>query len=470
MTLIGPKRTFGKGESREQNAIIKVYSAAELKVALTKVYGLPNGVGTIQIAGDITITEPIKLRQFVVSESAPREIIIQSVGGARIYNGNTTSGSYNYNQAGNTEIPVFDFGVCDDQQKVSKYTFKDLIINNDTSRPFGAFVAGDLDGNTDFDATSFMTLVTITNLKLTNVRNVFAAYDTSATFGGFILGYAPRIEGLVFKITETVFTDLKLNSANFASFSGLFNNITTWNIIESLTYRFTINTNRGLISNSISAVSPIINLVEYPGVTTLPSSTPQNGSGNVITGCTIGTDFTDTSFTFINCDFFNNLGRGSTLIPTVNTNNSFIVYNNAKQLDVSSGVLDEDFVVKASYSVYTNGVPNLPGTFDERIYITNLQQNSNYEVNWRLSVRERSTDKCNTYHIKTNLKRTTAANGIIVSSSTISASEEFFTLTGLIPVASINGCYIAPTLGAGNLLDVACTIEIIGYKIPSNLI
>jgi hypothetical protein len=464
MTLIGPKRTFGKGESREQNAIIKVYSAAELKVALTKVYGLPNGVGTIQIAGDITITEPIKLRQFVFGESAPREIIIQSVGGARIYNGNTTSGSYNYNQAGNTEIPVFDFGVCTSDNKVTKYTFKDLIINNDTSKPFGAFIGADLNGLTYPNFAQLCTL-TITNLKLHNVCNVYGVYDSTNTFNyrAGITCYSARIEGLLFRNVDVNVPSFNLANVYFYPYYGLFSNISVWNLGQRVSSNdhFVINTNYNFVANTFSAISGIVDIIKDPRNTNI---TPENGFGNTITGCEIGVDYRDTSFSFINCQFGSS--DSATLIPTKDTDDGLVFYNNAIQQDISGTVTDNDFVVKQTFTKYAQGVG--PGA--TTISFSVGKTNCNYEVNWYLSVRERSTGLCNTYHIKTNLKRGASGNPVVVSNTTVAASEEFFTLTGLIPSYSGGNIQIAPNAGAGNKLDAACTVEINGYKIFTNLI
>lgn len=468
MTLIGPKRIFGKGESREQNAIIKVYSAAELKKALTKVYRLPNGVGTIQIAGDITITEPIKLKQFVAGQSAPKEIIIQSVGGARIYNGNTSAGSYNYNQAGNTEIPLFDFGVCTTADKVTKYTFKDIIVNNDTSHPFGAFIGADLNGATYPSSFPQLCLITITNLKLHNVCNVYGVYDTTNTFdfASMIRCYSPRIEGLVFRNESALVPQFNLANVYFSPVYGLFSNISVWNPGQrsGVNDRFTINTNWGFVGNTFSAISALVDIIKDPRYSGyFPND---NGFANTITGCEIYTDFRDISFSFVNCTF--GTDKSATLIPTKDPNGScLVVYNNAAQTALDGTITDNNFVVKQTFTKYLQGEGN-------PISISVNHTNYNYEVNWYLSVRERSTGLCNTYHIKTNLKRGASGNAIIVSNTTVAASEEFFTLTGIIPVITPSGTLsfleIAPNAGAGNLLDAACTVEIHGYKIFSNLI
>lgn len=474
MTLLGPKRAFGKGERREQNAVIKVYSANELKVALTKVYGLPNGVGTIQIAGDITITEPIKLRQFLVDESAPREIIIQSVGGARIYNGNKTTSSYSYNQTGNNEIPVFDFGKSSATNKVTRYTFKDLIINNDTSRPFGSFIAVDLAGTTT--SARRICLINISNIKLNNVWNVFASYDSTGTFfyRASVGAFSARIDGLTFRNTDASIISFNLNNFYFSLSYGVFSNITVWNNAQKYsTDLFNINTNYVFVSNVFQSISAFVNINPDPRNTAI---LPLNGSGNVITGCEIANWFPDTSFALINCT---TPGTNVTnIFPTTSASssnnaprNAFQLVGDAAQADLTGTVLDTDFVTDMTVCFFSNGAA-VPGQI-EQMRIGYLQDDSNYEINWHISAKLRSTNETNIYHIKTNAK---VIGGVysIVSNTTVSTSEEFLGLTGLTPTVTAgpptSAFVIDPTVTSSTLLDVACVAHIKGFRVPAGIL
>lgn len=468
MSLVGPNRTFGKGERREQNAVIKVYSANELKVALTKVYQLPNNVGTIQIAGDITITEPIKLKVDPKSFERPKEIIIQSIGGARIYNGGAETGNYNYNIVGNTSIPVFDFGDIFGLGNIYvKFTFKDIIVNNITSEPFGSFIGIDLVGRSA--NTWFTPVIEITNLKVNNVWSLVSCYDSTNTFGGqsHIVMYGAKINGVSIKNDNTSITGFYLSNSHLGIEYGNFSNFGVLNDADQGIAPFAssndlvIVTNGFINNNNIYSISTNIRIENGARSYTGYLADYPDGQGNTISGADITDTFPTKSFNYVNCRHLVNI---SALFVTENTQESLITSAIAKQTDISGNVLDTDFVVDTTFCKYTNGLG------EQILALEGASSNlndANYEVNWHLSIRERTTGLTNCYHIKTNCK---GIAGIItvISNTTVSSSEEFFTLTGITPAVGSGGIEINPTAGAANLLDVACVIHIKGYKILSN--
>jgi len=453
MTLSGPKRAFGKGERREQNAVIKVYSVAELKVALTKVYGLPNGVGTIQIAGDITISEPIKLKQFVYPETGPREIIIQSVGGARIYNGSRVASNYNYNAPLNTNIPVFDFGTGYgvDAQLVTRYTFKDIQVNSFASPSFGAFIAADLNSPLATMGVSILGIINISNIKLNNVWNLFAAYDTSGAFTGDIVAVGARVDSVLVRNTDADIISFSYNNTYFATGYGVISNISVWNLYERellASNLFSISTSENFVYNTFQGIGLKTEIVPDP----LGAGGFPQGYGNTFYGGEVVAAQANDSFAFINSKVS---GTGAiNIFPATTGDTSFNIVSPAQQ---TGSRTDLDFLVDSKYSVYRQG--------GSQIVVTDLPDDGEWEINWHVTVRRRTTDETNTYHIKTNYRKT-AGTGVIVSNNTIAASEEFLGLIGLFP--SPDPPFIQPTLGAEEL-DVDAVIHITGRGISSSV-
>lgn len=406
--ITAPSRAFGVGETKSQNAVIKVYSAAELKAALTKVYQLPSGIGTIEIAGDIVITEPIKLRQFRATDKLkPSEIIIKAISGARIINGNTTAGTYNYDGLGiNTEIPVFDFGevgnntaVIPDPVANCKYTFMDINVNATTARNFGAFVAWGGTNNTYF---AYAAPILLNNINLNNVNAVFGLYNKEN-----ITVRASLI------IQSAVVNDLKIN------------NVSGQNI-----YLFT-RVGIGLYYCSFTGIDNYITF----GVTNrllidLSSGYIPKYSYNTFISCGMPIEVTGADYktsTYINCTLINGLSGGVTVgsdtnaFPSLTRKEGTVVY--------TRNLFDADITYESTYAV--NNFGNQP--ID--VNIATLD-NTLYQINWKLNVRYTGTGLTNEYNMITHV-RVSAGTATIVSNTTLSASEEVTTLIGLIPVVAV---------------------------------
>lgn len=456
--LTAPNRIFGKGESREQNAIIKVYSVQELKNALTKIYSFKGGIGTIQIAGDITISEPIQLKQFIEGEAAPKEIIIQSIAGARILNGNKAAGDWDYDMVGNTEIPVFDIGsgrFAAESQLIVKYTFLDLIINSDTSRPFGAFLASELSnrGGT-FD--ELLGEIKISNIKLFNVHALLAAYSKMNVFTKNSTAVTPNITGVSLRNTSSLISEFYFNNAHFGIIYGLVNNVGTWN-----------KDNRADNSNIMNIYTSNLfryNSFESIGLRTKILADPnalfffENGFANTFSGGEIIDFPANDSFAFSNTIFSGQLfSSGNTIIPTRGPSGAFNIVTPTEPI---TGTIN--FVVENTFCLYKEIVGSGSLTTGP------LPKNSEYEVNWHLTIKRRATDEVNTYHIKTNVRRVTG-NLVIVSNNTIAASEEFLGMTGLIPVVGFTALNISPVLGS-ETLDVSVVVKMTGKMLPQPLI
>ena len=483
--LTAPNRIFGRGESREQNAIIKVYSVQELKNALTKIYSFKGGIGTIQIAGDITISEPIQLKQFIEGEAAPKEIIIQSIAGARILNGNKTAGDWDYDMPGNTEIPVFDigqgrqaFGLPRIPQPVVKYTFLDLVINSDTSRPFGAFLVANLFDNWP-TFLRFLPEVKINNLKLFNVHNLFACYYRPDPFpvDVIISLVTPNINGVSVRNTDPSIGSFYLNTPAFGFFNGVFSNFgaLNWDDKYLTTNHLKIYTNDGFYNNTFNGIGLLTEILDDPAIS-IGNSLRNNGQGNtLIGGELISFPKNNWSFSFINCGIPNLNGQGFgaqnfSVFPTgygprtgvdlgLESRNSFNIVT--PNFTPNSAV--ENFTVESTFCQYTeerNATVSLQSSF------VSIPENSEYEVNWHFTVRKRSTNQVNTYHIKTNVRRETG-NITIISNNTIAASEEFLGLGSIFPVSFGSGMYIRPYLSATEELDVSCVVKMTGRGLPT---
>lgn len=466
--LTAPNRIFGKGESREQNAIIKVYSVQELKNALTKIYSFKGSIGTIQIAGDITISEPIQLKQFIEGEAAPKEIIIQSIAGARILNGNKAAGDWDYDMTGNTEIPVFDVGFGRgidlftgaplESQLIVKYTFLDLVINSDTSRPFGAFIAAKtFSPNVPLNIkTLSLGEIKINNIKLFNVHTLLAGYSTDSSFASIVTAVTPNIDGVSVRNTSSIISEFYFNNAYFGIIYGLVNNVGTWNKDNRADNSNIMNiyTSNLFRYNSFESIGLRTKILEDPNATFFF----ENGFANTFSGGEIIDFPANDSFAFSNTIFSGQLfSSGNTIIPTRGPSGAFNIVTPTEPI---TGTIN--FVVENTFCLYKEIVGSGSLTTGP------LPKNSEYEVNWHLTIKRRATDEVNTYHIKTNVRRVTG-NLVIVSNNTIAASEEFLGMTGLIPVVGFTALNISPVLGS-ETLDVSVVVKMTGKMLPQPLI
>lgn len=461
MIIPGAKRAFGVGETKGQNAVIKVYSAAELKAALTKVYQLPSNVGTIEIAGDIVITEPIKLRRFLFGESAPKEIIIQAVSGAKIINGRTTiDQGYTWNDTGNTGIPIFDFGVISiTPNPLTKYTFKDLTINTESAYPFGAIVAGDI--NTA--STGNLGLITLTNIKMFNVASLFGAYDSSGVFtvNKYITILNPKVQDILYRNSSAFsMTTTYFNSNRAGCYAGNITGIGVWNTAQQAQTEdsFTINNNLKLIDCNFTNIFANV-------IVTVPDRT-RVGQGNTLSGIAeISSTNQEAGFSYINT----NLPSGS---PST---------GNSTYLKTISATQAFGYGTGRIVSSPTGSITTTPNTFSFigysagngaaiNIDFDNATIYSHYIVDWSIVIKQVATELVNAYNIKTTLSITNAGVGTILDNSTQYAFEQILAtgLTGLIP--SWNNATrvlsIAPAVGV-TALNCVCNITVTGLKHPN---
>lgn len=467
MAISGPQRAFGKGEAKSQNAVIKVYSASELRVALTKVYQLRGGVGTIEIAGDIVITEPIVLRQFNSNESQPREIIIQAVAGARIVNGRTVQNDagYFYNQTNNTNIPVFDFGkvlgfdpTFDVKLfSVCKYTFKDLIINSYNSTiPFGALIAADTYGTLGYVATT-----TVVNVTAYNIWNIYAGYDsTNATTGINALSFNNKIDGFKYcNRPGNLITTTSLNNLSFSQQNGLFNNIGIAVLanIADVQNKFRIINNSNFSLNNISSVSAPVTIISTVNAVT---GSPQFGTGNVISGATIENSEYDTGFSYITTSSTTN--AINTVFATSSALGAVSNISEARITDAALAFLENTQAVNTTYTLYSNGNGAL-------MRLDDLPNNSFYEVTWALSVKYAVSGLINNYCFKSSVRTNAVGVGTIINNSTIYASEEVVgTLIGIIPFFDALNTTFAIAPSDTTPLRIQCTLTVIinGLRLP----
>jgi hypothetical protein len=453
MSLITkPNRAYAVGETKSQNAVIKVYSVADLKRALTQVYQLPNGVGTIEIATDITITEPIKLRQFAQEEVQPREIIIQGVSGTRIINGNKTNGtSYNYNQTGNSNIPVFDFepaiftevGKC-------KYTFKDLIFNSQTAKPFGSIIAADVK--------NFGTIVPITlqNIKANNIWNIFAAYDPTGSFPNQVRAYGIKIDDFKFSNYDSSITEFSYNSVNFASLNAIISNVAPQDFL--LATNTSPSNNYMNIWNVVNFVrNSFINIFTPIKISVIPPGT-STGDSNTTLNCNILPNSYSSGFSHITAQNFN----GTRLNQIFESNLATAAHNIIAEAEIndSASVLQEiSQVTKTTFNQHTNGSGAI-------IVIDQLPPNGHYEIDWVLAVKYDATGLTNNYHIKSTCRVNGSGIVTLTNNSTIYAFEEVLTLTGIIPTVNFNWIQIAPSDPTPLEIDCSCNITITGLRMP----
>jgi hypothetical protein len=460
MSLISkPNRAYAVGETKSQNAVIKVYSVADLKRALTQVYQLPNGVGTIEIATDITITEPIKLRQFANEEAQPREIIIQGVSGTRIINGNKTNGtSYNYNQAGNGNIPVFDLGLGVNATAISdiskcKYVIRDLVINTPNSKPFGAIVSANINGDQ-----RWLGPIAIQNIKAYNLWNVYAAYDTNpapfSTTDRIIL-VNTKLDDFKFANIDSSITEFSLNSEYTGSFGGLFANIGPLDPVLAYVTSPSINylhiwNNSSFAQNTFTSIFSIVKIDVGPLGTNY-------GSNNTIIGATLRPDSYGEGFTHITSGR-ESVSSTSAIFDTSSTRSAHNIIAEALIENSSSVVIEATQVTKTTYNVHTNG--------NTGMFIQDLQPNSHYEIDWVLAVKYDASGLTNNYHIKSTCRVDGLGSITLTNNSTIYAFEEVFTLINITPVSVGTAIVMSPTDPTPLEIDCSCNITITGLRMP----
>jgi hypothetical protein len=463
-SLVGkPNRFFGAGETREQNATIKVYSAAELKQALTRVYGLANGVGTIEIAGDIVLTGPIRLRRFAFGESGPREIIIRGVSGAKILNGRTDGyAGFAWNIAGVESFPIFDFGPVDGTNNpVSKYTICDLQIGSESGAPLGAVVAGDIALASTVSAND-IGLITLNNLKLFNVSAIFGAYDSTGAFAAnkLLSIINPKVTDILYRnsagsgLTTTFF-----NTSRIGCYSGSVRGIGVWNggQLYQSEDDLTISNNAKLQDCTFCDIFAIVR-IEVPTPTIV-------GQGNTISGVSqIASTDVAAGFSYINT----NLGAPSS------AGNTTLFRANSAELSAGSGTnVTADtpagqivtFSGQWEFAAFSRGGGQLISA-DLPDAITYCQ----YTVDFLVTVKIVNTGLLNSYHIRATVAIDAAGTGRLVSSTVVSASEESLTVSGLIPqwVNSLKRLSIAPTSPGGTgALACTCTVRMSGLKHPA---
>lgn len=441
--ITGPNRAFGIGETKSQNAVIKVYSAAELKSALTKIYQLPSGVGTIEIAGDIVITEPIKLRSFDALEAAPREIIIQSISGARILNGNqSASVTYNYNIAGYNYIPVFDFGIVNSNiTNNCKYTFKDLCINSPNAiLPFGALIGFGLGASTHQTAK-----IAVSNLKAYKLGMIFGAYSPISVFTQSIFAF------------NYIISDIAIDNSNCpAAITGLYvsspqlilqdSNISNYGVIDItyITPASTLFFNSGINQRCLLQNIKSLTLINGTGVSL----------GNTCINCTLTSNNALPYVDLINC-FLTTGGIGSkTQISTAgllgpSSKNAFTLYY---QFDTAT---------KASI----DQTHNIWSTSGNLYNIDTLLSNAgNYLLQYNITAAYGSGN-LNNYIIRASVRY---AGGIyiITSTSTDYAAEMITTFNTVFSVTA-GGIRLATSDATNGPYTITGSIKITGQGIIS---
>jgi hypothetical protein len=480
MSLIGrPNRAYGVGETKSQNAVIKVYTADELRRAITQVYQLPSGVGTIEIAGDIVITEPIKLQRYIEGIDKPREITFQGVSGVKIINGNKINDQgyrYYFNANNNRGIPIFDIDIGTNTTALlesnTKYNFKDLTINTEKAAPFGTLV-GCLFSTVAFAVSPVAGIdigtITISNIKAHNLGSIFGNYAIGANTSTQSRSYAKIINASVkdFIYSNTEASGLPFTSLNTESFGLYASNISNIQVasIAQLSFArndFVIADNEGLVNNTFNNIFANVNI-------TVPTAyTNAFGPGNTISAVHNIYD-TDprAGFSYLNTNLPGNSGSpwspsaATTYFKANSIQNSFGYGNNTAQGYVNSSDPGTGSAFHAGYIVTGAGgslaLVNLPDT------ITNIM----YDVDIRLIVQRQSTDTVNVYHIKTVLYVDSSGTVSSIVSTTISAQENanFTVLTGMIPTYNnaTRELRISPSVG-GEFLRVCANVTVVGSR------
>jgi len=485
MTLTGAKRAFGIGETKSQNAVIKVYTVDQLKNALTKIYELPSGIGTIEIAGDIVITEPIKLKRFRLSEDKVHDIIIQGVGGSKLINGNKSiNQGYNWNQSGNNAMPVFDFGTQANNGTNTnyllpniRYTFRDLIINTETAYPFGAIVATDIANlnNVAYVAESRVAYITFNNIQLYNVWNILGTYSSLNIFTGTSYYENLVVNNLLYLNSSNVefgLTGFNLNTPLVSISQSSITNIGVWTstFISNIENTFNIN---GYVENSnFTSIKARVNINTINNQTAIGGTIiPSNG--NLIAGAESIISTRPYGFNYLSTNLpataSGTTVGNSTFFAT--TNGDYAVgQGNSYGFSTTSGAGKTSTATSFEYVQYLYGTSTSRA---EWVLPTTLTYN-HYQIDWILTVKERSTGLINNYHFKSHLTIDEAGNGTLVSNSTIHADEQFTTLTDITPtwfplVKRISfRPYILPgPPGGASTINGVCNIKVTGLGHPN---
>lgn len=463
-SLIGkPNRFFGAGETREQNAVIKVYSAAELKQALTRVYGLANGVGTIEIAGDIVLTGPVRLKRFLFGESAPREIIIRGVSGAKILNGRTDGyAGFSWDIPGVESFPVFDFGPVDNAANpVMKYTIADLQIGSESGAPLGAVIAGDIVNASTVGAND-VGLITLSNLKLFNVSAIFGAYDSSGAFvtNKLINIINPKVTDILYRnSTGSGLTTMYFNTSRIGCYSGSINGIGVWNggQFSQAEDDFTVVNNARLQDCAFSNIYARVR-IEVPTPATV-------GQGNTIWAVSeIASTEVTAGFSYINTNLGTPSSAGNTTVFRANSAALSVGSGTNVTADTPTGQI-VTFSGQLEFAAFSRGggqliSADLPDTI----------MHCQYTIDFIVTAKVVSTGLLNSYHIRATVAIDAAGAGRLVSSTVVSASEEDLTVSGLIPSWNdpLKRLSIAPTSPGGlGAMAVTATVRMSGLKHPS---
>lgn len=442
----GPNRAFGVGELKSQNAVIKVYTATQIKNALTQIYKLPSGTGTIQICGDITLTSPIILKQFLADDQGPKEIIIEAIGGAKILNGRpTTTSAITY------ENVVFDMGETQplgaEYQNTCKYTFRNLNINSAEGQFFYGFLKWDSYNKRGGAAVNcYAGPVSLINFKCTKLMHIYLVdgatipardYLQSSSIDGFIIDN---------ETTSPAFNTCLINNATLVCLSNYFSNFTTSN------YSNLFFTSLGFYSQGDadpeSSGNVFVNIVIRFNI--FPSVTAANSYGRgTLIGCRAlieapragGWNIDNTSM------------KGT-------ENPSGVPYADGIRTQFAAGNLEAD-------ETYINGVDlvgfpqdtNNQATIEhthvfnsegnllvlvEEIRTPTLPTDSRYIVDWKISAIKVATNEVNSYNMQTTVKN---VGGVvtILDNTTIYAYEEVpGQVFGLNPAIVANKVYIAP--------------------------
>lgn len=439
--ITAPSRAFGVGETKSQNAVIKVYSAAELKAALTKLYQLRGGIGTIEIAGDIIITQAIELKQTIPPDSGPTEIIITAVSGAKILSGRAigSSGSLDASNAvfrmGDTQSSIYN--IC-------KYTFRNLNINSNNAWYFRALLLWNNRGGVAGP-------VRLDNVTLSRTLYVFDK-DSTGYAGADAVLQGSVVDGLTFDSNGEIpaASVLTLNAISCVNCS--FSNITvrdnnSLGVGLSLFFRDQNN----CINNSF-------NNIRIPFAVTSADGT--HGTG-IVNGAYTGylTAPIIAGWQFNNVD----LGAVSKGIRTSITAGDAIPSSaiNTNGLDLV-GVDQGSGIATIEHKRLFNGVGTGFGAATQ-ILTPTLPANGYYIIDWKFNMFY--LNQINSYHIITNARVSAGGVVTIVSNSTIFASEEFttsFISTGLIPAVTGNSVFIEPRGAVTANINGSMTIT--GYK------
>jgi hypothetical protein len=468
-------RTYGAAATRQMAATIQVFTAGELRTALTTVYGRPDGVGDIQIAGDIVITEPIVLRAFNQPGDTPRQITISAINGARLSAGPNVI-SYDWNET-QTSMPVFDFGLMTTSPCLGNYTFNGLNINSLNAPTFGALVACDLGGDgTDLVAHALAApIVNVFDLKATSLYNVFGTYDSTGLFydSGFgdistVAYTGSSIDGIILDNTALTPTSMGLNTQravlvgcgvqNVAGLSGV-----------STENQLIIRTTPGFARNTFSGITSLVQFEPFvPGF----SVSPTCGDGNVFTGLGIQTFGDYGGWTFIG-------GSGGHVFAA---SRQLIAHSTAMPGRTYIGGVDPPLATNTFRSQWQSNNFQITSVMavgrvgPETISLTDpeiLPADCFYNVEWDLTCQIKTgadDGKVSRYKITCTFRTDSSHNITVLTTSTTYAYEEPGSGVGGLDIPlGLTGPSIAlaPTRGwPAEYLWTQCTVTLEGIRLP----